>query len=144
MDLTVFDTHLNGSYLITFNGTSIINNIFYTNVDNKILEYITARKYTDFLISEYIISNDSELSFDNINVLNPFIQIKQSQIPVTLILIKFAFIFLIIMIIIKFRNFLIFKPWQIRIFTREKLNLNVIRTAHCESDNEDAEHVFFV
>jgi len=38
MDLTVFDTHLNGSYLITFNGTSIINNIFYTNVDNTILE----------------------------------------------------------------------------------------------------------
>jgi len=75
---TVNDTHLNGSYLITFNGTSIINNISYTNVDNTILEYITARKYTDFLISEYIISNDSELSFDNINILNPFIQIKQT------------------------------------------------------------------
>jgi len=73
---TINDTHLNGSYLITFNGNSIINNISYTNVDNKILEYISARKYTDFLISEYIITNDSELSFDNINILNPFTQIK--------------------------------------------------------------------
>jgi len=66
---------------------------------------ITARKYTDFLISEYIISNDSELSFDNINILNPFIQIKQTQISVTLILIIFTFIYLIIRIIFKFRKF---------------------------------------
>jgi len=108
---TVNDTHLNGSYLITFNGTSK-NNISCTNVDNKILEYITAQKYTDFLVSEYIISNDSELSFDNINVLNPFIQIKQTQIPVTLILIIFTVIYIIIMVIIKFRTFLIFNPWQ--------------------------------
>jgi len=119
---TVIDTHLNGSYLITFNGTSIINNISYTNVDNKILEYITARKYTDFLISKYIISNDSELSFDNINILNPFVQIKQTEIPVMLILIIFTFIYLIIMIIIKFRTFLfiylfVYKSNQKAIFT---------------------------
>jgi len=43
------------------------------------LEYITARNYSDFLISEYILSNYSELSFDNINILNPFIQIKQNS-----------------------------------------------------------------
>jgi len=47
-----------------------MKNICYTYVDNKTLEYITGRKYTDFLISEYIMSNDSELSFDNINILN--------------------------------------------------------------------------
>jgi len=65
----------------------------------------TARKYTDFLISEYVISNDSELSFDNINILNLFIHIKQTQIPVTLILIIFTFIYLNIMIIIKYRKY---------------------------------------
>jgi len=92
----VNDTHLNGSYLITFYGTSEISNISYLNVDNKILEYITARKYTDFLESEYIISNDSELSFDNF---------KQTKIPVKLILIIFTFIYLIIRIIFKFRKF---------------------------------------
>jgi len=37
-------------------------------------------------------SNDSELSFDNINLLNPFIQIKQTQIPIVLILIILALI----------------------------------------------------
>jgi len=133
---TVNDTHLNGSYLITFNGTSILNNISYTNVDNKILEYITARKYTDFLISEYIISNDSELSLDNINILNVFIQIKQTQIPVTLILIIFTFVYLIIMIIIKFRKFLIFNPWQIRIEIEPESNISDIEINNTP-DNEN-------
>jgi len=38
-------------------------------------------------------SNDSELSFDNINILNPFIQIKQTQIPITLTLIILTLIY---------------------------------------------------
>jgi len=81
------------------------NNISHTDVDNKILEYNTARKYTDFLVSEYIISNDSELSFDNINILNPFIQRKKCQIPVTSILIIFIIMYLIIMVLIKYGKF---------------------------------------
>jgi len=60
-------------------------------------------------------SNDSELSFDNINILNPFIQIKQTQIPVTFILFIIMFINSFIMIIINYREFLIFKPRQIHI-----------------------------
>jgi len=39
---TVNDTHLNGSFLITFNSTTTINNIPYSNLDHKIIEYITA------------------------------------------------------------------------------------------------------
>jgi len=84
---TVNDTHLNGSFLITFNSTTTINNISYSNMDHKIIEYITAKQFNDFLVSEYLMSNDSELSFDNINILNPFIKIKQTQISITFILI---------------------------------------------------------
>ncbi len=40
----VNDSHLNGSYLITFNGTTTINNISYTSSENKILEYITTNQ----------------------------------------------------------------------------------------------------
>jgi len=38
---TVNDTHFNGSFLITFNSTTTINNIPYSNLDHKIIEYIT-------------------------------------------------------------------------------------------------------
>jgi len=101
---TVNDTHLNGSFLITFNSTTAINNIPYSNVDHKIVEYITAKQY--FLVSEYLMSNDSKLSFDNINTLSPFIQIKQTQIPITLILIMLTLIYIIIIITLgfKFKN----------------------------------------
>jgi len=99
---TVIDTHLNGSFLITFNSTNTINNIPYSNLDHKIIEYITAKEYNDFLVAEYLMSNDSELSFDNINILSPFIQIKQTQIP-------------IIKLVFEFKKYLIFKPRQIHI-----------------------------
>jgi len=42
---TVNDTHLNGSFLITFNSTTTINNIPYSNLDHKILDYIIAISY---------------------------------------------------------------------------------------------------
>jgi len=48
-------------------------------------------------------SNDSELSFDNINILNPFTQIKQTQIPITFILIMLILIYLIITLVFKFK-----------------------------------------
>jgi len=99
--------------LITFNSTTTINNISYSNLDHKIIEYITAKQYNDFLVSEYLMSNDSELSFDNINILNPFIQIKQTQIPITFILIMLILIYVIITLVFKFKKYLIFKPRQI-------------------------------
>jgi len=37
----VNNSHLNGLFLITFNGTTEINNISYTNLENKILNYLT-------------------------------------------------------------------------------------------------------
>jgi len=64
-------------------------------MDHKIIEYITAKQYNDFLVSEYLMSNHSELSFDNINILNPFVQIKQTQIPITFILIILILIYVI-------------------------------------------------
>jgi len=60
-------------------------------------------------------SNDSELSFDNINILNPFIQIKQKQIPITLILIILTLIYVPITLVFKFKKYLMFKPRQIQI-----------------------------
>jgi len=49
-------------------------------------------------------SNDPELSFDNINILNTFIQIKQTQIPTTLILIILTLIYVIITLVLKFKK----------------------------------------
>jgi len=72
-------------------------------MDHKIIEYITAKQFNDFLVSEYLMSNDSELSFDKINILNRFIQIKQSQIPITLILIILTLIYVIITLVKKFK-----------------------------------------
>ncbi len=66
-------SHLDGSYLITFNGTTTINNNSKTSVENKILEYITTNHLKNLEISDYLKSNNSELTFDNINILNPFI-----------------------------------------------------------------------
>jgi len=60
-------------------------------------------------------SNDSELSFDNINILNPFIQIKQTQIPIKLILIILTLIYVIITLVFKFNKYLIFQPRKIYI-----------------------------
>jgi len=71
------------------------------------MENITAKQYNDFLVSEYLMSNDLELSFDNINILNPFIQIKQTQFPITLILIILTIIFVIITLVFKFKKYLI-------------------------------------
>jgi len=34
---TINDTHLNWSFLITFNSTTTINNIPYSNLDHKII-----------------------------------------------------------------------------------------------------------
>jgi len=111
-------------FLIAFNGTTTIINIPYSNLDHKIIEYVTAKQYNDFLVSEYLMSNDSELSFDNINILNTFIQIKQTQIPTTLILIILTLIHVIITLVFKFKKYLIFKPRQIHIEITPENNMS--------------------
>jgi len=62
-------------------------------------------------------SNDSELSFDNINILNPFIQIKKTEVPITLIqiILTTSIIYLIVTLVFKFKKYLICKPRQIHI-----------------------------
>jgi len=60
-------------------------------------------------------SNDSELLFDNINILTPFVQIKQTQVPITLILIILTSIYLITTLVFKFKKNRICKPRQIHI-----------------------------
>jgi len=69
-------------------------------------------------------SNDPELSFDNINILNTFIQIKQTQIPTTLILIILTLIYVIITLVLKFKKYLIFKPRQIQIEITPENNMS--------------------
>jgi len=69
-------------------------------------------------------SNDSELSFDNINILNPFIQIKHIQIPLTFILIMLILIYVIITLVFKFKKYLIFKPRQIHIEITPENNMS--------------------
>jgi len=69
-------------------------------------------------------ANDSELSFDNINILNPFIQIKQTQIPITFILIMLILIYVIITLVFKVKKYLIFKPRQIHIEIAPENNMS--------------------
>jgi len=133
---TVNDTHLNGSFLITFNSTTRINNISYSNLDHKIIEHVTAKQYNDFLVSEYLMSNDSELSFDNINILNPFIQIKQTQIPITLILIILTLIYVIFTLVFKFKKYLIFKPRQIHIEITPENNMSELSKCRIDKSSK--------
>jgi len=69
-------------------------------------------------------SNDSELSFDNINILNPFIQIKKTQISIKFILIMLILIYAIITLVFKFKIYLIFKPRKIHIEITPENNMS--------------------
>jgi len=51
---TVNDTHLNGSFLITFNSTTTINNIPYSNLDHKLDK---SRKYKEIYLRFFFCSN---------------------------------------------------------------------------------------
>jgi len=79
-------SELSGSFLITFNGTTTTNNVSYTNLENKIPNYITTKHFKNYEISDYILSNNSELTLDNINILNPFIKVNNTKISKSLIL----------------------------------------------------------
>jgi len=84
-------------------------------------------------------SNDSELSFDNINILNPFTQIKQTQVPITLILIILTLIYLIITLVFKFRKYLICNPRKIHIEINPESNMS--ENANTTEDVELTHHL---
>jgi len=50
--------------------------------------------------------NNSELTLDNINIINPFIKINNRKISISFILLIFIIIFLIFIPYIKYRNFI--------------------------------------
>jgi len=81
-------------------------------------------------------SNDSELSFDNINILNPFIQIKQTQIPITLILIILTLIYVIFTLVFKFKKYLIFKPRQIHIEITPENNMSELSKCRIDKSSK--------
>jgi len=56
----VNNSHLNGSFLKTFNGTTEINNTSFTNLENKILSYITTNplKIMKYPITYYQITQN--------------------------------------------------------------------------------------
>jgi len=70
------------------------------------LNYIAQHKFITYDISEYIASNNSELTLDNINIINPFIKINNTKISISFILLIFIIIFLIFILNIKHRNFI--------------------------------------
>jgi len=82
-------TQLKGSYLILFNDPIIISNNTYINSKNNILIYIAQHKFINYDISEYIASNNSELTLDNINIINPCIKINKTKISIFFILLIF-------------------------------------------------------
>jgi len=96
------DPLISGSFLITFNGTTTINNVSYINLENKILNFITTNHFKNYEISDYIyIIINSEHSLDNINILNPFIKINNTKISISFILLILIIIYLICLPIIK-------------------------------------------
>jgi len=99
-------TQLKGSYLIFFNDSIIINNNTYINSENIILNYIAQHKFINYDISEYIASNNWELTLDNINIINPIIKINNTKISISFILLILIIIFLIFILYIKYRNFI--------------------------------------
>ncbi len=93
---TVNEIKLKGAFLILFNESIIINNINYINEKQKMLDYISQYKYNNYIITDYIFSNDSELSLDNINIINPFVKLGKTKISLELILLIFILTLLII------------------------------------------------
>jgi len=49
----VNNSELSGLFLITFNGTTTINNVSYTNLENKIPYYITTNHFKNDEVSDY-------------------------------------------------------------------------------------------
>jgi len=77
-----------------------INNISYSNFENKILNYIPTNHFKNYEISDYILSNNSELCLNNINIVNPFIKIDNTKISLTFILLILIIIYLIFLLML--------------------------------------------
>lgn len=87
-------TLIAGIYVITFETIVDINNKTYTNTKQKLLNYIENNRFTNFLISEYLQSNNSELTFENTNILSPIIvPLKNNHVQITLVIILIIFVF---------------------------------------------------
>jgi len=47
-------------------------------LENNIFNYLTTNHFKNYEVSDYILSNNSEVSLDNINIFNPFIKINNA------------------------------------------------------------------
>jgi len=90
----VNDAILKGAFFILFNKSIVINNIKYINEKQKMLDYISQHKYNNYMITHYIFSNGSELSLDNINIINQFFKIGNTKMRLELMLLILLITFL--------------------------------------------------
>jgi len=58
------------------------------------LDYVSQYKYNNYMITDYIFSNNSELSLDNISTINLFLKIGITKISLELILLILLITFL--------------------------------------------------
>lgn len=87
-------TFVTGIYLVTFQFNVDINNITYTNNKQKLLNYIENNRFKNYLISEYLQSNNSELKFQNTNILSKIIiPLKHNHIEITFVIILIMLVF---------------------------------------------------
>ncbi len=61
--------NLTGTYLVTFENQTIINNITYVNIESKIWNYLTQNHVNNFKILEYMETTNEHLKLENINFL---------------------------------------------------------------------------
>lgn len=93
----VNNTWLTGTYLITFKTIVTINNITYTNEKEKLLNYVKHNKFTNYLITEYKTSNDTELRLENTNTLSKIvIELENNHTKITFIIFLIIFTFIMI------------------------------------------------
>jgi len=119
-----------------FNDSIIINNNTYINSENKILNYTAQHKFINYDISQYIASNNSELTLDNINIINPFIKIINTKISISLILLICIIIFLKFILYIKYRNFIFVTKKQ-----RPELENNTSQEIILKEENLNEEEI---
>jgi len=110
----VNNSDLSGLFLIIFNFATTTNNDSYTNLENKILNCITMNHFKNYEISDYILLNNSELSVDNINILDPFLKTNNTKISISFILLIVIFKYLISLLIIKYKNIFVTKKQRAR------------------------------
>jgi len=73
------------------------------------LNYITTNHFKNYEISDYILSKNSELTLDNINILSPFIKINYTKISISFIPLILIILYLISLSIFKYKNIFVTK-----------------------------------